>query len=380
MIRTDDVVHLAEQATLGGLLLEPDHFVEVNRWVRGQDFADPWHRMVWTTLREAHAAGTAVGPVELGAQLTERFGSRLADIVRIHDLVRAAPAKPDPRPPARVVVEFGVRRELAAQGVLLEAAAASAALAGSRQQVDVMLRIVAAAFAIAGERWEDAIGRATPTVTGRLSVPLRAAATDLELRRAADKHLTRSPEPVASDAQHYEARLIACLASHPTAIAPTTAWLRPDSLTNPPWRTVYLALRDLAADGRSIDPISLVTEVMRVARTTGVAPAMSEILDAVAAEVPSVPGHLSRIVAGDQLRRTARVGAKALRVAAADPRTAVDDLLVQGFGLLQSMRDLAAALPTREGVPDHDRASQLRALRSEPPSHGADRGQLPPAR
>ena len=73
MIRTDDVVRLAEQATLGSLLINPHHFAEVNTWLRGQDFTDPWHRQVWTLLREAHTAGAPLDALGLGAALRERL-------------------------------------------------------------------------------------------------------------------------------------------------------------------------------------------------------------------------------------------------------------------------------------------------------------------
>jgi replicative DNA helicase len=377
VIRTDDVVHLAEQATLGGLLLAPDHFAEVNRWIRGQDFADPWHRKVWTTLREAHVAGTPIGAEPVAAAMVERFGTRQADIVRVHDLLQATPKDPDPRPHARVVVEFGARREIAAQGVLLEVGAACAARDHESRHLKSLIQIVAAALALAGERWDDAIGRAAPSVTELLPVSLRAAAADQELRRAADKRLGYLPEPSSSDAAVNEARLIAALASHPTAIAPTAAWLTPESVTNAPWRTVYQALIAMSDGGEHIDPVSLATRAMRGARTSGRAPDLAELLDGISAEAASVPGHLSRVVAGDQLRRTARDGARTLRRGAADPRADLDDVLGQAATILRSMNDLAAVLPYVAGRAGGSNTRQPRALDAGPPNQSPDRGDGP---
>jgi replicative DNA helicase len=372
VIRTGDVVNLAEQATLGGLLLAPEHFAEVNRWIRGQDFADPWHRKVWTTLREAHAAGAPIAAEPVAAAMVARFGARLADIIRVHDLLRVVPKNPDPRPHARVVVEFGARREIATQGVLLEAGAAIAARDHTSRHLEAMLQIVAAAFTIAGDRWEDATGRHPTTLTRRLPVALRAAAADKDLRRAADKHLTHIPELTSSDVQANEARLIATLASHPTAITPTAAWLAPDTLTNPPWRTVYHALTEMADGGEHIDPVSLAAHLMRSPRRTRSAPDLAELLDAIGAETASVPGHLSRVVAGDQLRRTARTGAATLRAEAADPRIDLGHLLAGGFTLLDCLRDLAAVLPDGAGQPAPTRPRPRRTLRAGPPDHTPD--------
>ncbi len=89
MIRTDDVVRLAEQATLGSLLLNPQHFGEVEKWLRGQDFTDPWHRQVWTLMREANAANAPLDAIRLGAVLRERLAPHQVQLVRVHDLLRA---------------------------------------------------------------------------------------------------------------------------------------------------------------------------------------------------------------------------------------------------------------------------------------------------
>ncbi|NMR19196.1 DnaB-like helicase N-terminal domain-containing protein [Cellulomonas fimi] len=349
MIRTDDVVHLAEQATLGGLLLDPAPFAEVEAWVRGQDFADPWHRMVWAALREAHVAGRPLDVECLGVDLVARHGSRLADIVRIHDLVACVPANPDARPHARLVVEFGVRREIAAQGVLLEAAALHAATNLEAQPLHAALRIVGAGYLVAGERWALANGEEIGHFVDQLPTQLKAGAASLELRRTADKVLNHGPALDRAEARSHEARLVACLASHPTAIAPTYAWLGPDRLLNKPWRTVYLALGEMAETGRTIDPISLAAAVLRTARRTGTAPDAAELRDAVAAEESSVPGHLRRVVAGDQLRLLAHAGARVLRASAANPGTQVVDLLETGIRLVQALNVLSSVMPDAVG-------------------------------
>lgn len=349
MIATDDVVHLAEQATLGGLLLAPTHFHEINGWLRGQDFTDPWHRMAWVALREADIAGRTVDAEGLAGDLLDRHGPRVADIVRVHDLLAAVPRDPDPRPHARVVVEFGVRREIAAQGVLLEGAAALAAMHLEARPLHAALRIVGAGLLVAGERWAEASGEGSAHLADQLPTQLKAGAASLELRRTADKLVAQAPELGGADLQVNEARLVACLVSHPTAISPTIAWLRPDRLVNKPWRTVYVALGDLADRGQSIDPVSLATAVLRTGRLTGAAPTAGELAEAVVHERISVPGHLRRLVATDHVRQLAHSGAHALRAGAANPGTQIVDLLDTATVLIQSLRQIVSVMPDVAG-------------------------------
>lgn len=379
MIRTDDVAHLAEQATLGGLLLEPKYFSEVNAWVRGQDFDDPWHRQVWSTLREAHTHGTELGPEVLAREMLRRCGPRLADIVRIHDLLQAVPKNPDPRPHARIVVDCGVRREIAGLGVLLEAAALAAATHFEGRPFRASMRIVGAALLVAGERWADANGETIDGLSDQIPTQLKANASDLELRRTADKFLAQSPALDADQARANEARLIACLVSHPTAIAPTQAWLRPARLTNRPWRTVYIALEELADRGQSVDVVSLATTVLRVSRRTGSAPDLADMLAAVGDETYSVPGYLRRFVAADQLRLLAHAGAHALREGAANPGAQVVDLLDTGTLLVQSLCNLASALPDSVGQDGTSHLSIGQSRNADPDEPSADHREGPVA-
>ena len=130
-----------------------------------------------------------------------------------------------------------------------------------------------------------------------------------------------------------------------TAITPTQAWLPAERLTNRPWRTVYLALGELADTGHSVDSVSLATTVLRLSRQSGTAPDLSEILAAVGDETPSLPGHLRQLVAADQLRLLAHTGARALREGAANPTTRMPDLLGTAGDLVQDLSALSTALP-----------------------------------
>jgi len=367
VIRTDDVVRLAEQATLGSLLLNPQHFGEVEKWLRGQDFTDPWHRQVWTLMREAHTAHAPLDAIGLGAVLRERLAPHQVQLVRVHDLLRAAPAKADARASARVVVDHGVRREVTSQTVLLEAAALAAATNLEAKAIISGTRVVGAALIVAGERWADAHGIDTARVVDSLPVQVRAAGQSTDLRLAADRYLSchHAPDPAAAEIN--EARLVACLVTHPTAIAPTLDWLKPGDLTNAPWRTVYAALEHLAATGQDVDLVTLSAQIMRTGKRFGPGPDLGALLRGVDAEIASVPGHLRKVVAGDQLRAIAAAGSTLLRATAEDPTTTVPELLGEAHVVLDRMRHLASVLPDDAAHPGG--ASRLRIVhtRDVPP-------------
>ena len=374
MIRTDDVVRLAEEATLGSLLINPHHFAEVNMWLRGQDFTDPWHRQVWTLLREAHTAGAPLDALGLGAALRERLPSHQVQLVRVHDLLRAAPAKADARPSARLVVDHGVRREVASQTVLLEAAALAAATNLEAKAVTSASRVVGAAVLVASERWADSQGLDTPRMADRLPAQVRAAGANTDLRLAADKYLSCHPALDPRAVAVNEARLVACLVTHPTAIAPTIAWLDPQQMTNPTWRAVYAALGDLAATGCDVDLVTLSAQILRTAKRHGHGPDLEVLLRGVDAEIASLPGHLRKIVAGDQLRATAATGALLLRTTADDPAATVPELLDEAHIVLERLRHLASVLPDDAAHPagaSHLRIVHTRELDQlqQPPAH-----------
>lgn len=371
MTRTEDVVRLAEEATLGSLLLNHAHLAEVQRWLRGTDFTDPWHRQVYAFIREAHHAGTPLDPLRLGAVLRDRLPAHQVQLVRVHDLMRAAPAKADARAPARLVADTGIRRDVASQGVLLQAAALSAATNLEAKAVAAACRVVGATLIVANERWSDANGTTTTRLADTLPVQLRAAGADLDLRLAADKYLSAYPPLDLDAAMVNEARLVACLVAHPTAIGPTLDWLPPGDLTNPPWRTVYVALEDLIHDGQDIDLVTLSAQILRTAKTHGPGPDLETLLRGVDAETASVPGHLRRIVAADQLRGIAATGTTLLRITAEDPTSTVPELLSAARAVLDRMLNAATVLPDDAAHP----TTGLRLIRNRdipPPGQAWD--------
>ena len=57
MLNPDDATRLAEEATLGALLLDPTPMAQVRGWLRPGDFADALHGQIYSVLCERNAAG-----------------------------------------------------------------------------------------------------------------------------------------------------------------------------------------------------------------------------------------------------------------------------------------------------------------------------------
>lgn len=91
MLRPDDATHLAEQATLGALILDPTHLGAVRPWLRAGDFADALHGQVYAALCERHTAGEPTDPAAMVGALTGRAPG-MSPGVRVHDLIAAVPA------------------------------------------------------------------------------------------------------------------------------------------------------------------------------------------------------------------------------------------------------------------------------------------------
>ena len=67
-----NALHLAEQAALGALMLDPALATQVAIWMRADDFQHPWHAEVYTVIRELTAARTPCVPRLVPAGLRAR--------------------------------------------------------------------------------------------------------------------------------------------------------------------------------------------------------------------------------------------------------------------------------------------------------------------
>ena len=353
---------LAETATLGSLLFDSDQFEQVARWLRSGDFADPWHAEVYVAMREHLAAGKRVEPEGVGRQLLERVGPRRADLPRIAGLLHATPVRPRPLGYAAMVLESSLRREVACQGVMLRAAALSAALAQESRPVIAVTAMVEGTLVAGEQRWQLASGD-TPTAVASTCPSLRPVLRNTDGALGADRLLAAHPEMDQREVCAHEQRLIAALICHPARVPAVARWLRPDAMVDRSWCSAYSALVDLVERGEPADVVTVAWEIQRASRKLGAGPDTDTLVRAVDAAVADDPGYLGRLVASDLVRRTADSAASALATAATNPGVDIRDLFDTGRLLAGSVRLAAAGLPDSAG--DSVPGRHLQPVRSE---------------
>jgi hypothetical protein len=344
-------VRLAEQATLGALLLAPDAVVAVSGWLRAEDFADPWHHTLYATIRELDAAHQRPSPDVVAQAMIDRHGYRIADAPRILDLLAAVPTRPRAAEYAAVVLEASLRRQVACHGVLLQAAALAAALDRSPRVVQTVTAQIDAVAEAALTRWAIAT-RATTGTAVPAPVPTPSPVGLLPSLVGADRLLSRHPLPDPYAVADREADLTACLVTHPDYLAAVTGWLRPDALTSDTWRPVYAALVDLHDTGSPIDPVTVAWRIARTAPTAGTGPAPRDLAALVEHATILDPAHAATAVAADQLRLAAHRTAAALRADAGNLGLDLRDLL--DTTLLHTRALRRAAAPLHPGPPGSD--------------------------
>ena len=246
---------LAEAATLGSLLVEPAELAQVARWLRPGDFADPWHADVYAVMREHLTARERVEPEGVGRQLRERVGPRRADLPRIAGLLHTTPARPRPLRYAAMVLESSLRREIAGQGVLLRAAALSAALTLESRPISAVTAMVETNLAVAEQRWQLASGGA-PTAVASTVPSLSPVLRNTDGALGADRLLAAHPEMNQRDVCEHEQRLVAALICHPGKVPAVARWLRParwSTATGAP-PTQHSSISSNAANRRTSSP------------------------------------------------------------------------------------------------------------------------------
>ena len=368
MIDRDEAVRLAEQATLGSLLYLPQAVDDVGRWLRSGDFADPWHAQVYRLIREHHAAGHPLDATALGSEMLRELGPRRANLVGVHDLLAAAPTRPDPAVYSRMVLDAGLRREIAGLGVLLRAGALQSAQTGGPAPVVNSSALVDAALNSCSARWAQAIGNPGPA--DETPVRLRPALHNADLRLGADKYLRVHPARDPAAEQEHEAALVGALIAHPAAIGEVARWLPPGHISAPAWRTVYTATVELAELGQPVDLATVAWATGRLSHHDQPAPAFAELREAVDNGRLIDPRPAAAAVAGDQLRRIADNGAHQLMLGADNPGLLVSDLVDTGHLVTTALRSIAQELPHSARQANRPALAVVRTLEPVPSAAG----------
>lgn len=339
-MRPDDVVHLAEQSTLGGLLLRPDQLDRVRGWLRTDDFAALWHGRVYDALVDLSAT-VRPDPHTLATELADRHGPAQANLPRLAGLLHVTPPDPDPVVYARMVVDGGLRREIAGLGVLLQAAAAD----GAAGPLNTTCSVVDAALDLAGDRWATATSTPHDAVVTPLHLRAAAHNTGRRARIAASRALAAHPARDAGDEHAHTVTLIGALIAHPDLVPAVTPWLPASRIEDPGWRAVYATTVELAELGQRVDLTTVAWTTHTRTHHGPTPPDVDELTAAVDAGWLSFPPQVLRDVAVDQLRHLADVGANHLRTCAANPGVLIGELVDAGHTITTALRTTAAALP-----------------------------------
>ncbi|QZN84920.1 DnaB-like helicase N-terminal domain-containing protein [Cellulomonas sp. C5510] len=345
MIRPDEAVHLAEQALLGSLILDPQPLASVRRWLRPGDFTDPRHGTAFSLLCERDTAGEPIDPMTVAGALVGRLPGASPGVV-VHDLLQAVPAAPNAGTYGRIVVEAGLRREVAGVGILLRAGALQSALSRESVPMSSTCALVDAALDSVACRWAAATG-ARESAQDRTPIQLRPALRNPGLRLGADKLLQNHPDRDTAIERAHEALLVGALITHPREVTAVGAHLPPQRISSPSWRTAYGAMLELAELRQPVDVVTVAAATARLCHHGQPAPTMTELQQAVDAGRHAPVREVERTVWIDQLRRIADHGAEQLMTGAANPGLHVEDLVDTGHLITRALLDGAGMLDDR---------------------------------
>jgi len=345
MIRPDEVTRLAEQALLGSLILDPQPLASTRRWLRPGDFADPRHGTVFSLLCERDTAGDPIDPMTVAGALVGRLQGASPGVV-VHDLLQAVPAAPNATTYGRIVVEAGLRREVAGVGILLRAGALQSALSRESVPMSSTCALVDAALDSVACRWAAATG-ARESAQDRTPIQLRPALRNPGLRLGADKLLQNHPDRDTAIEGAHEALLVGALITHPREVTAVGAHLPPQRISSPLWRTAYGAMLELAELRQPVDVVTVAAATARLCHHGQPAPTLTELQQAVDAGRHAPVREVERTVWIDQLRRIADHGAEQLMTGAANPGLRVEDLVDTGHLITTALRDGAGMLDDR---------------------------------
>lgn len=357
-MRHEDLQRLAEQSTLGALMLRPAYLGEVHTWLRADDFTDPWHAQVYAAILERRLVG-GLDPNSMTAAFVDRVGPARADLPRFVELLTVTPDDPAPQCYARIVAESGLRREAAGLGVLLQAAALATANDTTATPIVATTALVDAGLDLIGTRWAQASGLPHDDVVVPLHLRAAARNTGLAARIGADKYLAAHPARNRDTEREHVIDLVGTLITHPRLATTVADWLPAARIEDPAWRLLYGTTVELAELGQRVDLVTVAWAAHAHAHHGPALPSLDDLRDAVERGRCAHPPQVLRLVAADQVRQIADVGAAHLRAAAANPAVLVGDLVDAGHAVTETLRTVAAALPGQPAAARGDRAERL---------------------
>lgn len=258
---------LAEEATLGTLLLDPPQVATVQGFLRPADFRDTWHRRIYATMLTRQAAGNPMTPQNIHADLVD--AARADDgvrAVRLVSLMEVPPTRPKAARYAALVLEASLRRQVRDLGLLLRAGAvvATADGAGPRAATIGPFAEIGAQLSDARNRWDVARAGtfdtpATPDVTALAA----GDAHRLETAMAASRLLEAAPPPLPANVAHAELDVLAAVLARPGDLAGVRGRISGSLFSVEAHLATWAAICDLADLGEPIDAVTVCWQTQR---------------------------------------------------------------------------------------------------------------------
>ena len=338
----DDARTLAEQATIGALMLKPDAIGVVERWLRRSDFGQRWLGDLYVRLRERYRAGEACDPESVGRGLAQdrRAPERLA---RLLDVVQTAPVRPEPVAYARIVLESGIRREVDGLGVVLRAGAMAAAR--QRWTPDRCGTPRLSSRDCCARHISGGLTRGVPR---RPNLPrTKSGPSVLDLRLGADRYLQAQPPPAPGEVVDRERQLVGALIVRPAEAGAIGESLHPAWFVDDRWAAGFAAILDLAATQQPVDVVTVAWRVQELSAAFGSVPSPRDLLEAAEDALTTDPVRAAAAVSADLTVRTAESAAASLSAASHRPGLRIPDLLDTGRTLLAATVTASAGMSPR---------------------------------
>ncbi|RST03739.1 DnaB-like helicase N-terminal domain-containing protein [Streptomyces sp. WAC05950] len=354
------VVHYAEQALLGALLLAPERLKTIGL-LEPRHFANAAHSALFAAMRtlsppapEAHRA-SPVWPNQLLAAAQHRAKALTA--AYLHTLISVCPTDAHAPAYAQIVRSGHARRVLRRHADLL----AQAARAPGPDPAEAVL-----------------------TRSDELAAFLNELVTAFPSHAGSMPRAPESPTPTfeaSAEAEDDERMLLATATAHPGELL-QMRWLHEGDFTNPLHAALFSSLTALVRRGAPVDPITLVWEAQQRGLLRD-RPGPAQILDLLAHPAGAAVHWGQRVLQGALLRQAIAVASR-IAALSADEATSVHQLAI---GSRRSLSALSAvrgrwhqATSTLPGTPPPRRPAVLQLPPVTRPAARASPGTRTPAR
>ena len=320
---------LAEQATLGTLLVDPAQIATIQGFLRPSDFLTIWHRNIYTVMLARHQAHQPVAAQDIHADLVDAgHPHENSRGLRLIELMEVPPAHPKATRYAVMVLEASLRRQVRDLGVLVQAGAViaaadiagpDAAQAGPFADIDTQLRD-------AGRRWAATrAGAGDAPATTAADRDAVADRTDIALKAA--RLVDHATAPTPGQILRAELDVLAAVLADPSQLGAVRERITASLFTNDAHLATYAAICDLADTGQTVDAVTVCWQAQHEQTLRGKGLDADTVLRLVIDRPPGDAAYHATLMAALATRTIADQAARQLAVAAEHPGIDMHDLL-----------------------------------------------------